>query len=217
MVATSSRFSDTQNHWAWAFIEGLAERNIVRGFADGTFRPEQGVTRAEFAVMLQTAFPHPGDRPYEPFVDVPSTHWAVSAIQWAYETGFLSGYPGQQFRPNDFIPRGQGLLSLVAGLNLRGAGPVSLESMYEDAAQIPTWQREAISCATANGIVMNYPSIRRLRPTQPTTRAEVSAFIYQCLVNLEQAPAIASPFIVQWEPPRIDAPGMRSSAFRGRR
>jgi len=186
MVAASSRFSETQNHWAWAFIEGLAERDIVRGFADGALRPEQGVTRAEFAVMLQKAFPRPGDRPYVPFVDVPPTHWALSAIQWAYETGFLSGYPGQKFRPSDLIPRGQGLLSLVVGLNQNSLGPVSLESVYEDAAQIPTWQQDAISRATASGIVVNYPSIRRLRPTQPTTRAEVSTFIYQCLVALER-------------------------------
>jgi uncharacterized lipoprotein YddW (UPF0748 family) len=200
MIAASSRFSDIQNHWARAFIDGLADRNIIRGFPDGTFRPEQGVTRAQFAVMLQQAFPRQGDRPYVPFVDVPPTHWAASAIRWAYETGFLSGFPGQQFRPNDWIPRGQVLLSLVGGLNLTTVNPVPLTSVYEDAAQIPTWQQDAISRATANWIVVNYPNLRRLRPTQPATRAEVAAFLYQCLVALQQAPAIASPYIVQWFP-----------------
>jgi len=200
MVAALSRFSDIQNHWARAFIEGLAQRNIVRGFADGTFRPEQGVTRAEFAVMLQMAFPRTGDRPYVPFVDVPANHWAITAIRWAYETRFLSGFPGQQFRPSDFIPRGQVLLSLVVGLNLTSVETVPLAFVYDDAAQILNWQQDAISRATANWIVVNYPAIRRLRSTQTTTRAEVAAFIYQCLVALQQAPAIASPYIVQWFP-----------------
>ncbi|MDX2229221.1 MAG: family 10 glycosylhydrolase [Leptolyngbyaceae cyanobacterium bins.349] len=200
MVATASRFSDIQTHWARAFIEGLAQRNIVRGFPDGTFRPEQGVTRAEFAVMLQTAFPRSPMRPYVPFVDVPANFWAASAIRWAYETGFMSGFPGQQFRPNDRIARGQALLSLVVGLNLTTNENVPLAELYEDGAQIPDWQRNAIAAATANGIVVNYPSVRRLRPTQPTTRAEVCAFIYQCLVTLGRAPAIASPYIVRWSP-----------------
>lgn len=205
MVAASSYFSDILNHWARPFIEGLADRKIVRGFTDGTFRPEQGVTRAEFAVMLQNAFPRAAIRPYVPFVDVSPTFWAASAIRWSYETGFLSGYPGQQFRPNDLIPRGQALLSLVVGLNLTTQDAVILASVYDDAAQIPTWQQDAIARATANWIVVNYPAIRRLRPTQPTTRAEVSAFIYQCLVALGQAPAIASPFIVRWVPPQTVA------------
>ncbi|MDX2244030.1 MAG: family 10 glycosylhydrolase [Leptolyngbyaceae cyanobacterium bins.302] len=200
MRATASQFSDIQNHWARAFIEGLAQRSIVRGFPDGNFRPEQGVTRAEFAVMLQVAFPRTGTRPYVPFVDVPANFWAVSAIRWAYETGFMSGFPGQQFRPNDRIQRSHALLSLVMGLNLTTNETVPLNSLYEDAAQIADWLRDAIVRATANQLVVNYPSVRRLRPTQPTTRAEVSAFIYQCLVASGQAPSIASPYIVQWSP-----------------
>ncbi|MBF2026064.1 MAG: family 10 glycosylhydrolase [Oscillatoriales cyanobacterium C42_A2020_001] len=199
MVA-SARFSDVQTHWARPFIEGLAQRNIIRGFPDGTFRPEQGVTRAEFSVMLQTAFPRTGSRPYVPFVDVPANFWAISAIRWAYETGFLSGFPGQQFRPNEQIPRAHTLVSLVGGLGFTTSETVSLPNVYEDAAQIPAWASSAIATATANQIVVNYPALRRLRPTQPTTRAEVSAFVYQCLMALNQAPAIASPYIVQWSP-----------------
>ncbi len=202
MVA-SARFLDVQTHWARSFIEGLAQRNIIRGFPDGTFRPERGVTRAEFAVILQTAFPRTGTRPYVPFVDVPASFWAASAIRWAYETGFLSGFPGQQFRPNDSIPRSHTLVSLVGGLGLTTTETVPLPNVYEDAAQIPTWASSAIATATANQIVVNYPALRRLRPTQPTTRAEVSAFVYQCLVALNQAPAIASPYIVQWSPVQI--------------
>ena len=200
MVASTSRFSDTQNHWARPFIEGLATRQIIRGFPDGSFRPEQGITRTEFAIILQLAFPRAGMRPYVPFVDVPSNFWAINAIRWAYETGFLSGFPGQQFRPNDPIARGHALGSLVGGLGLTAAGTVPLAQLYEDAGQIADWQRTAIAAATTNRLVVNYPSVRRLRPTQPATRAEIAAFVYQALVALQQAPAIASPYIVQWNP-----------------
>ncbi len=196
MVASPS-FPDIQTHWAKLFIEGLAQRNILRGFPDGTFRPEQAVSRTEFAVMLQTAFPRAGIRPYVPFVDVPSSFWAASAIRWSYETGFLNGYPGQQFRPNEKIPRSQTLVALTGGLQLSSSAALLMQDQYEDAAQIPSWAISAIAAATENEIVVNYPALRRLRPTQPTTRGEVAAFIYQCLVHLQQAAAIASAYIVR--------------------
>jgi uncharacterized lipoprotein YddW (UPF0748 family) len=211
MVNSSARFPDIQTHWARPLIQGLAQRNIIRGFADGNFRPEQAVSRAEFAVMLQVAFPRSLKRSYVPFVDVPSTYWAERAIRWAYETGFLNGYPGQQFRPNEKIARFHALVSLVGGLGLTVAGSVNLATLYEDHAQIPDWARDSIATASANQLVVNYPALQRLRPTQPATRAEVAAFIYQCLVYLQQAPAIAANQIVK---PSLTAQVSHQREFR---
>lgn len=198
MVASSPRFPDIQTHWARPFIEALAQRGIVRGFEDQTFRPNRAVSRAEFAALLQTAFPRSGTRPYTPFTDVPPTHWAAGAIRWAFETGFLSGYPGRQFRPNESIPRVQALASLAGGLSLTSASQVPLAQLYQDANQIPKWAMGAIAAATAAGIVVNYPSLQQLKPVQAATRAEVAVFIYQCLVDLGQAPTIASDYLVKW-------------------
>jgi uncharacterized lipoprotein YddW (UPF0748 family) len=198
MVASSPRFPDIQTHWAKTFIEELAQRGIVRGFEDQTFRPNRAVTRAEFAALLQAAFPRRGSRPYVPFMDVPANHWALKAIRWAYETGFLSGYPGRQFRPNESISRVQVLVSLVSGLVFSSSGQIPLATLYQDSAQIPNWATGAIAAATEAGIVVNYPSLQQLKPLQAATRAEVAALIYQSLVSLEQAPPVASDYIVQW-------------------
>ncbi|MGF1675894.1 MAG: S-layer homology domain-containing protein, partial [Rivularia sp. (in: cyanobacteria)] len=48
MTITSARFPDITNHWARPFIEALARRGILNGYPDGTFRPDNSVTRAEF-------------------------------------------------------------------------------------------------------------------------------------------------------------------------
>ncbi|MBL1173499.1 glycoside hydrolase family 10 protein [Pantanalinema sp. GBBB05] len=197
MVTSPPRFPDIQNHWARLFIEGLAQRNIVRGFPDGTFRPDQAVTRAEFAILLQTAFSRPIVRPPIAFTDVPTSHWAINAIRYAYQTNFLTGYPGQQFRPNEKIPRVQALAALAGGLGFTNSPPVVLSELYQDSAQIPSWATTTIAAATANEIVVNYPTLSQLRPTQATTRGEVSACIYQCLVQLGQTAAIASAAIVR--------------------
>ena len=99
MVSNSTPFSDIQNHWARLFIEALAGRRILNGYPNGTFRPDNSVTRAEFAAIIAAVFTLPQKRQYTPFVDVPANHWAISAIKKVYETGFLVGYPDEQFSP----------------------------------------------------------------------------------------------------------------------
>jgi uncharacterized lipoprotein YddW (UPF0748 family) len=200
MVASTSRLSDIQSHWARPFIEGLAQKNVIRGFPDGTFQPDRTVSRAEFAAMLQAAFPRPTKRPYVPFVDVPNQFWAATAIRQAYERGFLSGYPGQQFRPHETIPRVQALAALSGGLALPTAQTTTLPDFYQDSGEIPDWARDAIAKATTASLVVNHPERQRLRPNQPASRAEVAAFIYQGLVYEGQAAAVASPAIVRWQP-----------------
>jgi len=199
MTTASPRFPDIKTHWARPFIQGLSDRNIIRGFPDGTFRPDRPVTRAEFASLVQATFSIPATRPYVPFRDVPAKHWAANAIQRAYEQGFISGYPGNQFRPEENIPRVQALVALVGGLGLADGQTVPLADLFQDQGQIPAWARTAIARATAASLVVNYPNRQQLRPNQPATRAEVAAFIYQGLVALEQADAIASDWIVHWQ------------------
>ena len=96
MASQSARFPDITNHWAKPFIEALARRGILKGYPDGRFRPDNSVTRAEFAAIITATFYQiPKKREYVPFVDVPDNHWAASAIRKAYETVFISGFPNK--------------------------------------------------------------------------------------------------------------------------
>jgi S-layer homology domain len=68
--------------WADPFISPLADRGIISGFQDQTFRPEALVNRAQFAVMLVKAFPTMSViRGSQRFADVPSNYWAASLNQ----------------------------------------------------------------------------------------------------------------------------------------
>ncbi|WP_390883441.1 glycoside hydrolase family 10 protein [Kovacikia minuta] len=92
----------------------------------------------------------------------------------------------------------QALVSLAGGLGFNPSNSLSLAKVYQDSAQIPDWAKGAIAAATEAEIVVNYPTLQQLRPLQAATRAEVAAFIYQCLVELGKAPPIASNYIVRW-------------------
>lgn len=198
VFAQSSQFTDVPNsHWAAAFIGELVARGIIAGFPDGTFRPEAPVTRAQFAAMVQKALPKEAIRPTARFNDVPNNYWAVTAINNAYAMGFLSGYPGGLFRPEQNIPREQVLVSLANGLNYTPSGDVNTTlSFFLDAGSISNFARVPIAAATEKRLVVNYPDTRRLNPTRNATRAEVAAFIYQALVAQGKVAAINSPYVV---------------------
>jgi hypothetical protein len=203
--AQSTNFSDvSSSYWARDFIAELSQRNIIAGFPDGTFKPDSPVTRAQFSAMLRKAnasFKKANIRNPISFVDVPGSYWASSAIQEAYTTGFLAGYPGNIFRPEQNIPREQVLVSLANGLNYSSNTPAStVLSYYNDASDISGFAREPIAAATVNTLVVNYPSLKTLNPTRNATRAEVAAFLYQALVKQGQAPVITSQYIVNPTP-----------------
>ncbi|WP_071188371.1 S-layer homology domain-containing protein [Trichormus sp. NMC-1] len=191
-------FSDvSSNYWGSQFIQQLSQRGVIAGFPDGTFRPEEPVTRAQFAAMINKAFNKSAQRPAINFNDVPRNFWAYNAIRQAYTIGFLSGYPGNQFRPNQAIPREQVLVSLANGLGYATTGNVETTLQYfNDASSISGYARSPIAAATDRRIVVNYPNVRFLNPTVTASRAQVAAFIYQALVSSNQATAINSPYIV---------------------
>ncbi len=195
--AQSSFYDVSSNYWAAPFIKELAQRGVIAGFPDGSFRPDAPVTRSQFAAMIRKAFNKQQERQPINFVDVSSNYWAYSAIQEAYSTGFLSGYPGRVFRPTQNIPREQVLVSLSNGLDYVASGNVqSTLGYYNDAYNISNYARGPIAAATEKRMVVNYPNTKFLSPKGTATRADVAAYIYQALVSTNQANAINSQYIV---------------------
>lgn len=203
--AQTTGFSDvSSSYWAKDFIAQLAQRDIIAGFPDGTFKPDAPVTRAQFAAMLRKAnkeFKKANVRNPIDFVDVRSTYWAYSAIQESYTTGFLAGYPGSVFRPEQNIPREQVLTSLSNGLSYTASQSTeTVLSYYNDSSSISGFARSPIAAATEKRMVVNYPNLTTLNPTRNATRAEVAAFLYQALVSQGTAQAISSQYIVNQAP-----------------
>ncbi|BAB75307.1 DUF1565 domain-containing protein [Anabaena sp. FACHB-709] len=184
------------NYWAKGYIEALASQNIIAGFPDGTFRPNEPVTRAQFATIITKALTPQAKRNAINFRDVSSNFWAFAAIQAAYRSQFVSGYPDGTFKPQQEIPRVQALVSLANGLGLT-ANNQNVISIYSDAGQIPGYAVGPVAAATTRQLVINYPTVSQLNPNRPATRAEIAAFVYQALVNAGRAQPLPSSYLVQ--------------------
>lgn len=177
-------FSDIQDHWAKDCILQLAQRQLAAGYPDGSFQPDRTVSRAEFAALIQAAFPN-RDIVRNPlrFGDVFATHWASIAIQFAYQTRFVAGYPDYLFKPDAPMLRVQAIASISSGLHYPvPAQPEALLTQYfDDAKEIPDYAVNGIAAATGQRLVVNYPHVRELRPNHSLTRGELAALLCRAL------------------------------------
>ncbi len=125
-VLAAASFPDIQNnYWAQPFIKSLADRNIVTGYPDNTFRPLKAVNRDEFAAILQKAFNQKAERQIasgSTFTDVPNGYWAEADIKSAYQMGFMKGYPNGEFRPKQPISKLEVIVALARNLKLPTTG-----------------------------------------------------------------------------------------------
>ena len=78
-VARAATFKDINKHWAQAYIEKAVAKGLVKGFSDGTFKPDKPVTRAEFTAMANRML---GNTGYETlrFSDVSRTEWYYNDV-----------------------------------------------------------------------------------------------------------------------------------------
>ena len=112
----SHRFTDIEGSWAEAWIEELYDQGITGGFPDGTYRPEDRVTRAEIAVFLLKATHGAGYSPPQPsdgsFNDI-AGHWAEAWIDQLKLEGIAAGYPDSTYRPENLVTRAEMAVFLV--------------------------------------------------------------------------------------------------------
>lgn len=104
-----SDFSDVKSSdWYGTTVATLADMGIVKGYEDGTFRPNAPITRAEFAAIATRFFDETGAT-YEPgtFTDVTGDEWFAGAIMDAVNLGLIGGYEDGTVRPNNNITRAE--------------------------------------------------------------------------------------------------------------
>ena len=122
-TAYSNSFSDVPAGKWYSNAIGYMERyNIVRGYEDGTFRPDAPITRAEFAAIAARFSALKGNTQTN-FTDLPDSHWAKGSIGLAYSKGWIGGYPDGTVRPDQNITRAE--VVAVTNRMLERAGDVN--------------------------------------------------------------------------------------------
>ncbi|MCD1260355.1 S-layer homology domain-containing protein [Paenibacillus athensensis] len=168
-------FSDIRGHWAEAAIRDGAGRGWIDGYPDGAFRPDEPVTRAEFALMLERALSADGDAAEAAdFRDGPLIPgWARAAVARAVRSGWIDGYPDGTFRPAAFISRTEAAV-LIARAG--GAETPAAAAPFADDAAIADWAKPYIEAAREAKLVEGQAG-GRFEPDALTTRAEAVVWL----------------------------------------
>ncbi|MBN1460259.1 MAG: S-layer homology domain-containing protein, partial [Armatimonadetes bacterium] len=145
---TDPGFTDVDSeHWAYKYICYAVDQNVVTGYPEGDYRPDQDVTRDQMAVYMARAMVAPTTSvladytPADPqdFPDVLSDHWAYKYVEYCVEQGVVGGYPEGDYRPSQVVTRDQMAVYIARAFDLDMATPTYDITDYFPLAEGDTW------------------------------------------------------------------------------
>lgn len=187
----------SSNHWAAKQIQILTEQGVIVGYPDGTFKPDDNVTRAEFASMAIKALGQEHTTVAQPvnFTDIDPSFWAYDAIQKALYFDLISCPPsGEPFRPDDSVSRAESISVAVNALTTEQISPLKakevLSKKFADVNEVPEWFLIPAGKAEILDMLVTVPSANkaRIEAGRPATRAEVSAILFDMMEQAKLNP-----------------------------
>lgn len=175
-------FTDiNSSHWAYDSVINLAEKFILNGYLDGTFKPESNITRAEFAKIIVSATGSVDPYALSTFKDVNNGDWYYSYVSTAYSMGYITGYPDGTFRPNDNITRAD--ICTIVNRVLKSKN--TSVSVFKDDSSIPSYAKDAVYALNAKGVINGYQN-GTFAPLTFATRAQTAKIIYGAFFKTEE-------------------------------
>ncbi len=171
----AASISDIEGHWAEATIQKMADQGVVTGFSDGSFKPDKGISRGEFAALLVKAFKL--DNKSGKIFNDTSNHWAKDYIATANAYGIVDGYSDTKYGPDDSITREQMAVMIVKTANLQSSGA---DVSFSDKSNISSWAQAAVAAASANQIIIGF-SDGSFHPQGQATRAQAVVVLTKTL------------------------------------
>lgn len=174
----AAKTPDYKGHWAEKQIGRWVEQGYINGYEDGTFRPDQSVSRGEFVKLVNHAFGLKEATDID-YADLSSTHWAHEEARTAVKAGYISGYEDQTIRLDHSITRQEAAV-IVSGLLHLTAEPEGARS-FSDSGKLASWSMGAVGAAAAKGILEGYED-GSFKPEAPINRAEAVTILDKALV-----------------------------------
>jgi hypothetical protein len=206
--ATAADLSDIAGTQFEKQIRKLVESGVVAGFPDGSFKPNQEVTRAQFAKLAAVALNlNPSGYSQSTFSDVPADHWALGFIEAVAAKGWVKGYPDGTYAPEKNITREEIATMVIRVLGREEEGKAYQEAFVQanDCAKVSDWAYGSVTLAYHSDVqVLTFHAGRMIDPQTPATRGETANGIYftmrppvqggQLTIGMTQEPAKLYPY-----------------------
>ena len=177
MVLTSvpqvAMASDYNNHWAAGAINKWKDKGIISGFEDGTFRPKEEITKAQFSKILVEIFGYTETEGSKQYSDVSTDKWYSEYISKVSAAGIMYE-EGTVFKPNTAITREEAAYALAQAYKITKAAKQN--KGFKDEAEISAWALEAVTALHEAGYIQGTPE-GNFNPKGLLTRAEIITMI----------------------------------------
>lgn len=177
--------AELDRHWAKDAVLRWNSRGIVKGYPDGSLKPDGLITRAEFAALINRTFGFTDTESVD-FSDVHGGDWFAEDIEKAYAAGYLMGYDDGTAQPDAHITRQEAALVLA---RLQALGQDVEDYPFTDAAVIPDWSRWAVMACARRGLMVGYPD-GAFRPEAGITRAETVTILDRVFAEVYNEPGV---------------------------
>ena len=184
--AGNQSFTDLpSSHWAYSAVQDMVSKGVLTGFEDGTFRPNDAVTREQFAKVMVLALNLPLKNSGTPtFSDVSKDDWSYQYVESAKK--YLTGYKENgkmMYIGSGVAVREDMAVAMVTAKGLQTETPdLSLLNNYTDKESISQSLRGFVAIAIKNKIMEGDGT--KFNPQNTLTRAEACALIYKASVNV---------------------------------
>ena len=165
----------SSEHWAYEAVKTLGNAGVINGFEDGTFRPEDVVTREQFIKMLVAAFEMKADSATCSYSDVPKAAWYYESVAIATEKGITKGY-GNTFGTGTSITREDAAVMIYRIIE---AAQAEAEAFSDDSV-ISSYAKDAVYALAGNGVI-NGMGDGSFAPKASLTRAQAAKIIFTAL------------------------------------
>ncbi|TBL68589.1 immunoglobulin-like domain-containing protein [Paenibacillus thalictri] len=187
LINRNVSFGDIEGHWSQAAVENMALRMILDGKRPSAFKPDDAVTRSEFAAIVVRALGLPENGSANGWNDVKPGDWFNGAVGQAQRYGLIGGYEDATFRPGGIVTRQEAFVIMARAMKLAGIEEQdgktakAMLARFADCENLAPWAEQAAAAAVSAGLVQG--SAQELRPQINMTRAETAALIERFLVK----------------------------------
>ena len=178
-VFAAAEYTDVNGHWAESSIERWTEEDVVNGYEDNTFKPENNVTRAEFVAMIVRMLQPTETADLAAYNDVDADAWYYDAMAKAVAMELVEGYSNNTLKPTANITRQEAMVILNRVLELAASKEASVEK-FSDAKDIADWAEDAILAFVEKGYVNGYEN-GTVQPKALITRAEAAKLLNKAI------------------------------------
>ena len=178
------RFNDIDDYWGAPYVDFLYNAGITTGYSDGTFRPNQNISRVQFAVMLYRYLKLDESRYASvslPFADAGSIpEYAIPAAKALYSEGIITGSEKNgklYFNPDGALTRAQAA-AMIGRTQAKGYAPAELT--FTDSAAIPAYASYYIRVMVGQGVINGY-SDGSFKPHSNITRGQMAKILFNLM------------------------------------